>query len=99
MSIKLKPLADRVVVKPHKQEEKTKGGIYLPETANKEKPMLGTVVAVGQGKLNETGQRVAPEVKEGDEVIFSKYSGSEVKVNEEELLIMREEDILAISKK
>jgi chaperonin GroES len=95
----LKPLADRVVIKPKKAEEKTKGGIYLPETATKEKPLLGHVMAVGVGKLAESGKRVAPEVKEGDEVIFSKYAGTEVKIDDEEFLIMREDDILAINQK
>lgn len=93
----LKPLADRVVIQPQKAEEKTKGGIYLPESATKEKPLLGNVVAVGAGKLGDNGQRVAPEVKVGDEVIFSKYAGTEVKIDEEKYLIMREDDILAIN--
>jgi chaperonin GroES len=93
----LKPLADRVVIKPRKAEEKTKGGIYLPETANKEKPLLGEVMAVGVGKIGEGGKRVELEVKKGDEVIFSKYAGTEVKLDDEQYLIMREDDILAIS--
>lgn len=92
----LKPLADRVVIQPQKAEEKTKGGIYLPESATKEKPLLGSVVAVGAGKLGDNGQRVACEVKVGDQVIFSKYAGTEVKIEEEKYLIMREDDILAI---
>jgi len=91
----IKPLGDRVVVKPSPQEEKTKGGIVLPDTA-KEKPQKGEVVAVGQGKLLENGQRVALEVKVGDKVIYSKYGGTEVKVDGEEYLILRESDILAV---
>jgi len=93
----LKPLGDRVVIKPRKAEEKTKGGIFLPETANKDKPLIGTVVAVGSGKMMEDGTRAPMEVKVDDEVIFSKYAGTEIKVDSEDLLIMREEDILAIS--
>lgn len=93
----LRPLGDRVVIKPQKAEEKTKGGIYLPETATKEKPLLGTVVAVGSGKIMEDGSRAAMEVKVDDQVIFSKYAGTEIKLEGEEYLIMREDDILAIS--
>ena len=93
----LKPLGDRVVIKPRKAEEKTKGGIFLPETATKEKPLLGTVVAVGAGKIVEDGTRAAMEVKVDDVVIFSKYAGTEIKLEGEDYLIMREDDILAIS--
>ena len=93
----LKPLGDRVVIKPRKPEEKTKGGIYLPDTATKDKPLIGTVMAVGSGKLMEDGARAPMEVKVDDEVIFSKYAGTEIKVEGEDYLIMREEDILAIS--
>jgi chaperonin GroES len=93
----LKPLGDRVVIKPRKAEEKTKGGIFLPDTATKEKPLLGTVVAVGAGKIVEDGTRAAMEVKVDDEVIFSKYAGTEIKLEGEDYLIMREDDILAIS--
>ena len=93
----LKPLGDRVVIKPRKPEEKTKGGIYLPDTATKDKPLIGTVMAVGCGKLMEDGNRAPMEVKVDDEVIFSKYAGTEIKVEGEDYLIMREEDILAIS--
>jgi chaperonin GroES len=95
--MKLKPLGDRVVIKPRKPEEKTAGGIYLPETANKDKPLIGEVLAVGSGKLMEDGKRAPMEVKKGDEVIFSKYAGTEIKIDGQEYLIMREEDILAIS--
>jgi len=91
----LKPLADRVVVKPITQEERTKGGIVLPDTA-KDKPQEGEVVAVGPGRILENGNRVEMEVKVGDRVIFSKYSGTEVKIEGEEYLIMRESDILAV---
>ncbi len=91
----LKPLADRVVVKPIQMEEKTKGGIVLPDTA-KEKPQEGEVIAVGTGRVLENGTKLASEVKVGDRVIYSKYSGSEVKVEDEEYLIIRESDILAI---
>jgi chaperonin GroES len=91
----LKPLADRVVVKPVTQEERTKGGIVLPDTA-KDKPQEGEVVAVGPGRILDNGNRVEMEVKVGDRVIFSKYSGTEVKIEGEEYLIMRESDILAV---
>jgi chaperonin GroES len=91
----LKPLGDHVLVKPLSKEEKTEGGIYLPDTA-KEKPQEGEVVAVGQGRMLDNGTRVTPEVKAGDKVIFSKYGGTEFKVEDEEYLIMRENDILAI---
>ncbi|MGI6566965.1 MAG: co-chaperone GroES [Firmicutes bacterium] len=91
----LKPLADRVVVKAIQQEEKTKGGIVLPDTA-KEKPQEGEILAVGPGKLLDNGQRAPMEVKPGDKVLYAKYGGTEVKVDGEEYLIMRESDILAI---
>ena len=91
----MKPLADRVVIKPAAAEEKTKGGIILPDTA-KEKPVVGEVVAVGPGKVTDDGKKVAPEVKVGDKVLYGKYSGTEVTVEGEEYLIMREADIFAI---
>jgi chaperonin GroES len=91
----IKPLADRVVVKVLKAEEKTLGGIVLPDTA-KEKPQEGEVVEVGSGKMLDNGQRVALEVKKGDRVIFAKYGGTEVKVDGEEYIILRESDILAV---
>ncbi|MFH1651897.1 MAG: co-chaperone GroES [Chloroflexota bacterium] len=94
MAIKLQPLADRVVVKPIEKEEKTKSGIYLPDTA-KEKPQEGKVVAVGPGRVTDEGKRIEPDVKTGDIVIYAKYGGTEVKVNDEELVILRESDILA----
>jgi chaperonin GroES len=91
----LKPLADRVIVKVLESEERTKGGIVLPDTA-KEKPQEGEVKAVGPGRILENGTKVAPEVKVGEIVVFAKYGGTEVKVNGEELLILRESDILAV---
>jgi chaperonin GroES len=91
----LKPLADRVIIRPMEAEEKTKGGIILPDTA-KEKPIEGTIVAVGPGKTNEEGKPVKMEVKVGDKVLYGKYSGTEVTVDGEDLLIMRESDIFAI---
>ena len=93
--MKMKPLADRVVVKPSPAEEKTKGGIILPDTA-KEKPVMGEVVAVGPGKVSDDGTKITPEVKVGDKVLYGKYSGTEVTVDGEEYLIMREADIFAI---
>ncbi|RKY21588.1 MAG: co-chaperone GroES [Planctomycetota bacterium] len=93
--MKLNPLGDRVLVKRLEAEEKTRGGIILPDTA-KEKPKEGRVMAVGSGRLLDNGQRLAPQVKVGDRVIFSSYAGTEVKVEGEEYLIMREEDIQAI---
>lgn len=92
----IKPLGDRVVIQTLEREEKTKSGIVLPDTV-KEKPQEGKVVAVGTGKLLENGQRVALDVKAGDKVIFSKYAGTEVKVEGEEYLILSEKDILAIA--
>jgi len=94
-STKLKPLADRVVVKVLESEEKTKGGIFLPDTA-KEKPQQAKVVAVGPGKVLEDGTRVSVEVKEGDIVLFAKYAGTEVKIDGTEYLVIGEKDILAV---
>lgn len=91
---KLEPLADRIVVRPLKREEVTKGGIVLPDTA-KEKPQEGEVVAVGPGRLGEDGKRLALEVKAGDKVLFARFAGTEFRQDEEELLILREGDILA----
>ncbi len=96
--MEIKPLGDRIVVKPLEAESKSKGGILLPDTA-KEKPQEAKVVAVGRGKLLENGTVHAPEVKVGDKVLYGKYSGNEITTKEgEELLILREEDILAIIK-
>ena len=92
----LRPLGDRVVVKVIEEEEKTAGGIFLPDTA-KEKPQKGEVIAVGSGKLLDNGERVPLEVKVGDRIIFAKYGGTEVKVNGNEYLILRESDILAVT--
>jgi len=94
MAVKLQPMGDRIVVKPIQSEEKTKSGIYLPDTA-KEKPQEGKVIAVGPGKLNDEGKRIAMDVQVGDIVIYTKYGGSEIKIDDEELIIMRESDILA----
>ncbi|NOX97140.1 MAG: co-chaperone GroES [Nitrospirae bacterium] len=93
----IQPLGDRVLVKPMEKEEKTKGGILLPDTA-KEKPQEGEVIAVGPGRMLKDGKTVPLEVKKGDKVLFSKYGGTEVKVDGDEHLIMKEEDILAIIK-
>jgi chaperonin GroES len=91
---KIEPLGDRVVIKPTPKEEVSKGGIVLPDTA-KEKPQEGKIIAVGPGRLTEDGKRIAMEVKKGDKVIYSKYAGTEFKLGDEELVIMREGDILA----
>jgi chaperonin GroES len=93
--MKIRPLGDRILVKRIKEEEKTKGGIIIPDTA-KEKPQEGKVVAVGKGKINEDGKLIPTEVKAGDKILFGKYSGSEVKIDGEEHLILREDDILGI---
>ncbi len=93
--MKIRPLNDRILVKRVEEEKKTKGGIIIPDSA-KEKPAEGKVIAAGHGKQNDKGERVALEVKAGDTVLFSKYSGTEVKLEGEEYLIMREDDVLAI---
>lgn len=92
----LKPLADHVVVEVVTKEEKTASGIYLPDTASKEKPQTGKVVAVGAGKVTENGTRIAPEVKVGDKVVFAKYVGAEVKLDGKDYLILSERDIYAV---
>ena len=92
----MKPLSDRVVIKPREHEEKTKGGIYVPDTASKDRPTQGDVVAVGTGKQLKSGERVALEVKKGDTVLYSEYAGTEVKISGEKFLIVKQEDILAI---
>jgi chaperonin GroES len=94
MAVALKPLDDRVVVKTLESEEKTAGGIVLPDNA-KEKPQRGRIVAAGPGKLSDAGDRIMLSVKVGDEVLFGKYAGSEIKLDGEELKIMRESDLLA----
>jgi chaperonin GroES len=93
--MKLRPLQDRILVQRVKEEEKTKGGIIIPDTA-KEKPVEGRVIAVGIGKLSEKGNRIALEVQKGDRILFGKYSGNEIKIEGEEYLIMREDDVLGI---
>ena len=93
--MKIRPLQDRVIVKRLEEEEKTKGGIIIPDTA-KEKPQEGKVIAVGKGKLTEDGKLIPLDVKAGDRILFGKYSGTEVKIEGEEHLIMREEDILGV---
>ncbi|CAA9519179.1 MAG: Heat shock protein 60 family co-chaperone GroES [uncultured Solirubrobacteraceae bacterium] len=92
--MKLKPLGDRLIVRAIEEEEKTSSGIVLPDTA-KEKPQKGTVLAVGDGKIDDSGSRVPLDVAEGDEVLYSKYGGTEIKVDGEELLVLRESDVLA----
>ena len=96
--MKIRPLQDRVIVKRIEEEEKTKGGIIIPDTA-KEKPQEGKVVAVGKGKANEDGKVVPLDVKVNDRILFGKYSGSEITIDGEEHLIMREEDILGVIEK
>lgn len=93
--MKVRPLGDRILVKQEDEPQKTSGGIYLPETA-KEAPQFGVVVRVGQGKFLDNGEIRAMSLKEGDRVIFGKYSGSKVKVENEELLFMREDDVMAV---
>jgi len=93
--MKLRPLQDRILVKRVKEEEKTKGGIIIPDTA-KEKPAEGKVTAVGNGKLDDDGKRVPLEIKKGDRILFGKYSGTEVNVEGDEYLIMREDDVLGV---
>ena len=96
--MKIRPLNDRVVVKRLEEEKKSKGGIIIPDSA-KEKPAEGVVMAAGKGEVNEKGERTALEVKKGDHVLFSKYGGTDVKLDGEDLLIMREDDILGIVEK
>jgi chaperonin GroES len=95
VKVQVKPLADRVVVKPLEEAEQMRGGLYIPDTA-KEKPSQGEVVAVGPGKVSEEGARLEMDVKVGDKVLYGKYSGTDVTLDGEELLILRESDILAI---
>ncbi|HEU4325330.1 MAG TPA: co-chaperone GroES [Roseiflexaceae bacterium] len=93
---RIRPLADRVVIKPADREEKTKGGIFLPDTASKERPMEGTVLAVGEGRRDESGKLIPMSVSAGDKVLFAKYSGTEFKVDDIEYLILSEKDILGV---
>ncbi len=93
--MKVKPLHDRILVQRIEEEERTKSGIIIPDTA-KEKPIMGKVIAVGDGRILENGQKMTLTVKEGDRILFGKYAGTEVKIEGEEYLIMREDDVLAI---
>lgn len=93
---RIRPLGDRVVVKPAEREEKTKGGIFLPDTASKERPQEGTILAVGEGRRDDSGKLIPMNVKAGDKVLFAKYSGTEFKVDEVEYLILSEKDILGV---
>jgi chaperonin GroES len=94
-SMKVRPLRDRIIVKRLEEEEKTKGGIIIPDTA-KEKPIEGKVIAVGDGKIKEDGTKISMEIKKGDRVLFAKYGGTEIKIDGEEYLMMKEDDVLAI---
>jgi len=96
MAITIKPLGDRVLIEPITEAEKTKAGIYLPDTASKERPEQGKVIAVGEGRMLDSGKVVAPRVKKGQKVLFTKYGPNEIKVDGKEYLIAKEEDILAI---
>ncbi len=96
--MKVKPLQDRVIVERLQEEEKTKGGLFIPDSA-KEKPMQGKVVAAGNGRILEDGKKIPMDVKVGDIVLFAKYSGNDVKIDDKEYLIMKEDDILAIVEK
>ena len=98
MAVKLQPMGDRLVVKPMQSEEKTKSGIYLPDTA-KEKPQEGKVIAVGPGRMTDEGKRIAPDVVVGDIVLYTKYGGSEIKIDGEEQIILREEEVLGVIEK
>jgi chaperonin GroES len=93
-NMKLKPLGDRLIVRAIEEEQTTASGLVLPDTA-KEKPQKGKIVAIGDGKLDENGKRIPLEVKEGDEVLYSKYGGTEIKIDGEDLLVLRESDVLA----
>ncbi|RLA98558.1 MAG: co-chaperone GroES [Deltaproteobacteria bacterium] len=96
--MKIRPLQDRILVKRIEEEEKTKGGIIIPDTA-KEKPQMGEIISIGKGKKTDDGKVISLDVKEGDRVLFSKYAGTEVKIEGEEYLIMREDDILGVIEK
>lgn len=93
---RIRPLADRVVIKPAEREERTKGGIYLPDTASKERPMEGTVIAAGEGRRDDSGKLIPMSVKVGEKVLFAKYSGTEFKIDDIEYLMMAEKDILGV---
>ncbi len=96
--MQIRPLHDRLIVKRLEEEEKTKGGIIIPDTA-KEKPIEGKVIAVGEGKLNKDGKKIPLEVKKGDLILFARYAGTEVKIDGEEHLMMREDEVLAVIEK
>ena len=96
--MKIRPLGDRVIVKPAEEKEVRKGGIIIPDTA-KEKPQEGDVIAVGPGKVDETGKKIPMDVKAGDKILYGKYSGTEIKIDDKEYLIMHQEDILGIVEK
>ena len=98
MASKIRPLHDRILVKRLEEAEKTKGGIIIPDSA-KEKPIMGEVIATGKGKVKDDGTVLAPDVKKGDKILFGKYSGTEVKIEEDEYLILREDDILGVIEK
>jgi chaperonin GroES len=98
MASKIRPLHDRILVKRLEEAEKTKGGIIIPDSA-KEKPVMGEVIATGKGKIKDDGTVLAPDVKKGDKILFGKYSGTEVKIEEDEYLILREDDILGVIEK
>jgi chaperonin GroES len=91
----VQPIADRVLVRPLESEDRSKGGVIIPDTA-KEKPQMGEVISVGPGKIQDNGQRLVPEVKQGDKVLYTSYAGTEFKIDGEKLLLMRESDILGI---
>jgi len=93
--MKVRPLHDRIIVKRLEEEEKTKGGIIIPDSA-KEKPIEGKVIAVGDGKIKEDGTKISMEIKKGDRVLFAKYGGTEIKIDGEEYLMMKEDDVFAI---
>lgn len=97
MATTIKPLEDRILIEPLEATQQTQSGLYIPDTA-KEKPQQGEVIAVGPGKLTEDGKRIQPELKEGDRVLYGKYSGTEVTIGDEQYLILRESDVLAIVK-
>jgi chaperonin GroES len=94
--VSVKPLGDRALVKPRPREEKTRGGVFLPDTATKERPMEGEVLSVGEGRLDDSGKRIPMSINPGDQVLFAKYAGTEVNIDEEEYLILAEKDILGI---
>jgi chaperonin GroES len=95
MTLKLRPLGDRVVIEPLEQEERTEGGLFIPETA-KEKPQKGTIIAVGEGRRDDDGKRIPMDVEVGQIILFAKYGGTEIKLDSQKLLILKESDVLAV---